>query len=79
METIPNDGLLRFRDILNNEALILTSPMMLKAVLNDKPYDYVKQRNSVNALRPVLGDGLVLVEGEVHKFQRKREDSLLIF
>lgn len=73
MEKIPNEGLLRFRDLLNKEALILTSPAMLKTVLNDNCYDYMKQRSAVNVLRPVLGDGLVLVEGDVHKFQRKRE------
>jgi hypothetical protein len=73
METIPNDGLLRFKDLLNRDGLILTSPAMLKTVLNDNCYDYTKQRSSVNVLRPVLGDGLVLVEGDVHKFQRRRK------
>ena len=73
METIPNEGLLRFRDLFNREGLIVTTPMMLKAVLNDNAYDYIKQPSTVDALRPVLGDGLVLVEGDVHRFQRKRK------
>ncbi len=72
METIPNEGLLRFRDLFNREALMITTPMTLKTVLNDNSYDYIKQPSTVDALRPVLGDGLVLVEGDVHKFQRKR-------
>lgn len=72
MESIPNEGLLRIRDLFNAEGLILTSPAMLKTVLNDNCYDYAKQRSSVNILRPVIGDGLVLVEGDEHKFQRRR-------
>ena len=73
METIPNEGLIRFRDLFNREGLIVTTPMTLKTVLNDNAYDYIKQPSTVDALRPVLGDGLVLVEGDVHKFQRKRQ------
>jgi hypothetical protein len=73
MEDIPNDGLLRFRDMFNREGLIPTSHAMLKTVLVDNSYDYTKQSKSVDILRPVLGDGLVLVEGDVHKFQRKRK------
>ena len=77
METILNEGLIRFRDLFNREGLIATTPMTLKTVLNDKTYDYVKQPSTVDALRPVLGDGLVLVEGDVHKFQRKRKSQTL--
>lgn len=73
MDTIPNEGLLRFRDMFNAEGLIITSPALLKTVLNDNCYDYAKQPSTVSVLRPVLGDGLVLVEGDVHKFQRRRK------
>ena len=78
MEEIPNDGLLRFRDLFNGEALMPTSHAMLKAILNDHSYDYTKQPRTVDILKPVLGDGLILVEGDVHKFQRKRESRLLL-
>jgi hypothetical protein len=79
MEEIPNDGLLRFRDLFNGEALIPTSHAMIKAVLNDNSYDYAKQSRTVDTLRPVLGDGLILVEGDVHKFQRKSQSMLVPF
>ncbi|RMZ91186.1 hypothetical protein DV736_g1558, partial [Chaetothyriales sp. CBS 134916] len=71
MEEIPNEGLLRFRQLLNREILVPTSPANLKTILNDNVYDYTKPSNLVQLLRPILGDGLVLVEGDLHKFQRK--------
>ena len=71
MEEIPNDGLLMFRDLLNKEAIIPTSHAMLKTVLHDSVYDYTKIPKVVQILRTILGDGLILVEGDLHKFQRK--------
>jgi hypothetical protein len=72
MEEIPNDGLLRFRDLFNGDAILPTSHAMMKAVVNDNNYDYAKPTRVVDILRTILGDGLILVEGDVHKFQRKR-------
>lgn len=71
MEEIPNDGLLHFRDLFNVDVLIPTSHENLKAVLSDHTYDYQKVTSSVKILRKILGDGLILVEGNIHKFQRK--------
>lgn len=70
---IPNDGLLRFRGFFNTEFVIPTSHETLKQVIHDNAYDYVKPAPVVEVLRKILGNGLILVEGDVHKFQRKRE------
>ncbi|KAI7315510.1 cytochrome P450 [Hortaea werneckii] len=71
MEEIPNDGLIRFRDSFGNDSVFPTSHATLKAVVTDNTYDYEKQENIVGTLRTILGDGLILVEGKEHKFQRK--------
>lgn len=76
VNTIPNDGLIHFNGFFNQDTLIATTHETLKAVLSDNPYDYVKPAPFVNILRRILGDGLILVEGSVHKFQRKREHHL---
>ena len=68
---IPNEGLIYFRGWLNRSTLIATSPETLKTVLSDHTYDYEKPNKFTTLLRRVLGDGLILVEGDVHKFQRK--------
>jgi cytochrome P450 len=49
----------------------LTDPKSLAEVLVTKSYDFEKPSEIRNFLRLVLGDGLVIVEGEEHKFQRK--------
>lgn len=71
MEEVPNDGLIRFRDAFGKDGIMPTNQAMLKAVVTDNNYDYEKQPKVRDILRTILGDGLILVEGHEHKFQRK--------
>merc|ERR1711939_611723 len=63
----PKGGSLSF----GHASVMPTSHATLKAVVTDNTYDYEKQENIVGTLRTILGDGLILVEGKEHKFQRK--------
>ncbi|KAB8345904.1 hypothetical protein FH972_022959 [Carpinus fangiana] len=72
IESIPNDGILRVKEIFRADAVIATSPEILKTVLVDNAYDYTKAHQIKRILRQILGDGLIVVEGDVHKFQRKK-------
>ncbi|OQU94407.1 hypothetical protein CLAIMM_00766 [Cladophialophora immunda] len=67
----PSDGLIRLRDLFNSDQILVTSPKALAEILVNKPYDYPKPERSREFLRTGLGDGLVVAEGEYHKFQRK--------
>lgn len=71
VQTIPNDGLLRFRGFFNEDRLIPTSPETLKSILADNSYDFEKPAAIRKFLVKILGAGLILVEDNVHKFQRK--------
>ena len=72
MKETPNDGLILFRGYLHRTTyLLLTSPDTLFEVLNTKPYDYHKPAPAKRFLRRVLGNGLINVEGNEHKRQRK--------
>jgi cytochrome P450 len=71
VQNIPNDGLLCFREFLNRRTLIPTSPEMLKSVLSDNAYDWEKPEPVRKFLGKILGFGLLMVEGDIHKFQRK--------
>ncbi|KAF2402949.1 putative P450 monooxygenase [Trichodelitschia bisporula] len=68
---IPNDGLIYFRGFLYQDRLLLTNPQTLAEVLVQKSYDFEKPTKLRNFLRRILGDGLIIVEGDEHKFQRK--------
>ncbi|KAF4636874.1 hypothetical protein G7Y89_g1199 [Cudoniella acicularis] len=71
MTTIPNDGLLQIPGFFNSRAILPTNPETLAEILVHKNYDWEKPSELISFLRLVLGDGLILTEGEEHKFQRK--------
>ncbi|KAH6715842.1 cytochrome P450 monooxygenase-like protein [Leptodontidium sp. MPI-SDFR-AT-0119] len=69
--TISNDGLIRYLGTFNSECILITSPEALNEVLTTKCYDFFKPEVIKNRLAPVGGTGILLVEGDEHKFQRK--------
>jgi len=69
--SIPNDGLLRFRSIGNVDRLVPTTPETLKSVMSDNSYDYEKPSGVRKFLVMILGNGLIISEDSLHKFQRK--------
>jgi cytochrome P450 len=71
IDNVPNDGLIAFQGIFHQPKVILTSTKALAEVLSQKSYDYEKPARLRSFLRRILGDGLVIVEGDEHKFQRK--------
>ncbi|KAL1960130.1 hypothetical protein VTO42DRAFT_302 [Malbranchea cinnamomea] len=68
---IPNNGLIRYYLMLNFERILVTTPKALSEVLTHKAYDFEKPRDALFFLTKILGKGLVLAEGEVHKAQRR--------
>ncbi|KAF7195153.1 Cytochrome P450 monooxygenase, partial [Pseudocercospora fuligena] len=71
MEEIPNDGLIHVPGAFGQDQLLLTSPDSLKEVLVTKAYEFEKSPPARRLMRRVLGDGLILVEGDSHRFLRK--------
>ncbi|KAF9635423.1 putative cytochrome p450 protein [Lasiodiplodia theobromae] len=71
IKTIPNDGLIRFRGFFNVDRIIPTEPRTIADVLVHKSYDFEKPTRLRGFLRRILGDGLIIVEGDEHRFQRK--------
>jgi cytochrome P450 len=76
---IPNDGIIRLQGLMNSDWLFLTDPASLSEVLVHKAYDYEKPSFIRQLLRIVLGDGLIVVEGDEHKFQRKHASPAFSF
>ncbi|KAL2144979.1 hypothetical protein VTI28DRAFT_8208 [Corynascus sepedonium] len=71
INSIPNNGLIRYLGPFNQERLFITSPKGLSEVLVTKNYDFVKPDQLRHTLGRVLGIGLLLAEGDEHKMQRK--------
>ncbi|KFA69086.1 hypothetical protein S40285_08235 [Stachybotrys chlorohalonatus IBT 40285] len=53
------------------QQLLVTKPRLLADILVHHPYDFIKPKPTTRFLRYVLGDGLIIVEGDQHKFLRK--------
>lgn len=70
LETIPNNGTLRCRTLFNGERLIITSPAALSQIATDA-FTFIKPNILRLLAQRVLGLGLVLVNREVHRQQRK--------
>ncbi|KAF7536605.1 hypothetical protein G7Z17_g13020 [Cylindrodendrum hubeiense] len=68
---IPNDGLIRYRGLLNQERLLITSPKALAEVLVTNNYAFAKPSQVRWSLGRILGVGVLLAEGEEHKVQRR--------
>ncbi|KAL2012161.1 hypothetical protein VTN00DRAFT_4879 [Thermoascus crustaceus] len=71
METIPNNGLIRYYMVGNLERVLVTNPSALREVLVQKAYDFDKSDLARVQLSRVTGTGLLLAEGDEHKAQRK--------
>lgn len=71
MKEIPNEGLLHFRGFFNASRLIVTDPKIMGELMVTKTYDFEKPPPARNFLRKIIGDGLIVVEGDHHKFLRK--------
>ncbi|KAI0161126.1 cytochrome P450 [Hypoxylon sp. FL1284] len=69
--TIPNDGMIRYLTLFNQERLFITGSKALAEVLVTRNYDFKKPGNVRFGLSRLLGVGVLLAEGEEHKFQRK--------
>jgi cytochrome P450 len=68
---VDNDGLICWRGFFHSERLIATTPAAIADVLVHNSYDYEKPPWARSFLRTFLGDGLLVVEGDEHRHQRK--------
>ncbi len=71
VNSVPNDGLIRYLGIFNTERILITSPKALAEVLVTKNYEFTKPSQIRFAISRLLGVGVLLAEGEEHRMQRK--------
>jgi cytochrome P450 len=72
MNDTPNDGLIHFRGFFHTDRILLASPAPLADVLVHKSYDFEKPPWVRAFLEEILGHGLLMTEGEEHRYQRKQ-------
>ncbi|KAF1938889.1 cytochrome P450 [Clathrospora elynae] len=72
MKETPNNGIILIRGLFHSTRLILTTPAALADVLVHNSYDFEKPPWARAFLRKFLGNGLLMSEGDEHKYHRKR-------
>ncbi|OCK98298.1 cytochrome P450 [Cenococcum geophilum 1.58] len=70
-EEVPNEGLIRYAFLFNEDRVLITNPKGLAEVLVHRNYEFIKPGRLGNGLGRVLGIGILLAEGEEHKRQRR--------
>lgn len=68
---IPNDGLIAYRGIFNIQRVLITATTGVHDIFSLRPYEFPKPTFVKTIFRGVIGDGLVVVDGEQHKMQKK--------
>ena len=76
---VPNDGMIRFRMLWQQDNIMLTSPKALAEVLVTKSYDFEKNAIARQFLSVLLGKGVLVVEGDEHKVSTFEGPSPILF
>lgn len=63
----PNDGIIRYMHLFNAERMLITKPTLVKEVLVEKSYLFIKPKRTQSFLKRLLGDGVLIAEGDEHK------------
>ena len=71
INSIPNEGIIRYKALFNAERIMITSPKGLSEVLTTRNYDFAKPSHVAAGIGRLLGVGILLAEGDEHKMQRK--------
>ena len=71
MNEIPNDGIIRYRGLFNQERILVCSPKALAEVLVSNNYAFEKPSQIRHSIGRILGYGILFTEGDVHKLQRR--------
>ena len=68
---IPNEGFIRYHGILNSQKVLVTDPNAVHDIFSTKPYSFIKPPPISKIIRSILGEGIIVVEGDAHKSQKK--------
>ena len=63
----PNKGLVRYRGMLGRQRYLVTSLEGYHEVLQEKSYTFDKWDVSKRVLGPLMGSGVLLQDGDIHK------------
>lgn len=67
INSVPNNGIIRYRVKFNQERILLTSPKAIAEVTVEKSYSFTRTNRVKAVTKHLLGNGLLISEGDEHK------------
>ncbi|KAG0001911.1 hypothetical protein BGZ80_006056, partial [Entomortierella chlamydospora] len=64
-------GIISYVGLFNSRRVFVADPKAIQHVFNTNSYNYIKNPRTVHLLSQIIGLGVLLVDGDVHKKQRK--------
>jgi cytochrome P450 len=68
---IPNEGLITYRGMFNIQRVLVTTTTGVHDIFSLRPYEFPKPSFVKTIFRGVIGDGLIVVDGDQHKMQKR--------
>ncbi|KAI9151267.1 Cytochrome P450 monooxygenase PC-21 [Paramyrothecium foliicola] len=78
VQSTPNDGLVLLREGIQDRVLVASTPIIAELLVH-RTYDFIKPPEVADFMRHFLGDGLIIVEGERHKWLRKQSQRAFAY
>ncbi|CAG8614232.1 4348_t:CDS:2 [Gigaspora margarita] len=72
-------GIVRYHGLLNESNILISDPKLIQQVLINHTYDYPRLFFLKNVVKGVLGESIILAEGDSHKRQRKMMNPSFAF
>ncbi|KAF0487203.1 cytochrome P450 [Gigaspora margarita] len=72
-------GIVRYHGLLNESNILISDPKLIQQVLINNTYDYPRLFFLKNVVKGVLGESIILAEGDPHKRQRKMMNPSFAF
>ncbi|CAG8699538.1 30028_t:CDS:2, partial [Racocetra persica] len=64
-------GIVRYHALLNKPYLLITDPKLVQMILMSRSYDFPRFNMNITLVKELIGEGIILSEGNSHKRQRK--------
>ncbi|RIB21088.1 cytochrome P450 [Gigaspora rosea] len=72
-------GIVRYHGLFNKPYLLISDPKIVQQVLVNRPYDHPKYFTTREMAKELVGEGILLAQGDSHKRQRKMMNPSFAF
>ncbi|CAG8504066.1 9573_t:CDS:2, partial [Racocetra fulgida] len=72
-------GIVRFHGLLNKPNILISDPKLIQQIMVNHSYDYPRFIFMRAIVKEIIGEGIILANGDSHKRQRKMMNPLFAF